>query len=277
MKKDNPEFLQFWETVQTRIHSHPVIVDNTYCQWFSEGNFNQSQLIDLFEQFAVFSKWFLLVQMMRLLNSGDLDSETHARYILANELGVGIKPDGTTEDQPFHTSWAHINWLRNTAQPLGLDGQRLGSWETASLSTRKFIKGLEETYGNRDSEVGRGASYAIETWAAWGIGKGPEEESHNFWKQLILGLEAYNRRLEQNKIPLDFFEFHFQSEKGHGDNVLEELKEAFYNPGFRAETFLRAGEKALNAIHIFWLGLNASRMSSAEAEQPFHQAAGLWT
>ncbi len=275
MKKENPEFLLFWDAVQARIHSHPVIVHNPYCKWFSEGRFTRSQLVDLFEQFAVFSKWFLLVQMMRLLNAGDLDSEAHARYILANELGVGIKPDGTTEDQPFHTSWAHVNWLRKTAQPLGLDIERLGNWETASPSTRKFINGLEETYGSRDREVGRGASYAIETWAAWGIGKGPEQESHNFWKQLILGLESYNRGLDQNKIPLDFFEFHFQSEKGHGDNVLAELKDAFSKPGFKPETFLCAGEKALDAIHAFWLGLNASRADHGETKKPSRHALGM--
>ncbi|MCH7499370.1 MAG: hypothetical protein IH886_05090 [Nitrospinae bacterium] len=38
--------------------------------------------------------------MMRLLNAADLEAETHARYILANELGVKIHSDGSTEDQP---------------------------------------------------------------------------------------------------------------------------------------------------------------------------------
>ena len=38
--------------------------------------------------------------MMRLLNAADLEAETHARYILANELGVKIHSDRSTEDQP---------------------------------------------------------------------------------------------------------------------------------------------------------------------------------
>ncbi len=37
--------------------------------------------------------------MMRLLNAADLEAETHARYILANELGVKIHSDRSTEDQ----------------------------------------------------------------------------------------------------------------------------------------------------------------------------------
>lgn len=261
MNSEN-EFEAFWKTIQTRIHGHPVITDNPYCNWFKLGTFTRGDLVHLFQQFAVFSKWFLLVQMMRMLHAPDLTAEAHARYILANELGVRTRPDGSTEDQPFKTRWAHINWLRDTAKPLGLDPGRLGSWETATPSTRAFIQGLEETYGSKDGEVGRGASYAIETWAAWGIGKGPDMEANNFWKQLIDGIQIYNEKCRANgdpTVPLDFFEFHFNSEKGHGDNVLEELREAFDNPDFDSEKFLEAGEKALESIYTFWVGLDEDR------------------
>ena len=162
----------FWEIVKEEIHQHPVITNNPYCKWFKKGDANNQQVIDLFEQFAVFSKWFVLAQLMRVLNAPDIESETNARYILVNELGVGIKTDGSTDEQPFKTKWAHINWLRETAKPLGLGPIKLGSWESASPSTIEFIHGLEETYGSKEGEIGRGASYAIETWAAWGIGKG---------------------------------------------------------------------------------------------------------
>lgn len=261
------QFDKFWKAIQTEIHAHPVITHNVYCKWFKKGDFTQAQLIDLFKQFAVFSKWFLLVQMMRLLNASDLEAETHARYILANELGVKTLPNGSTEDQPFKTSWAHINWLRDTAKNLKLDPQELGSWETAAPATRAFIKGLEDTYGSKDGEVGRGASYAIETWAAWGIGQGEQAESNNFWKELITGIEIYNRNGRQNgaaPIPLDFFQFHFDSEKGHGDNVLEELQESFFKPGFDGDKFIKAGKQALKAIHTFWLGLEQTRHALEE-------------
>lgn len=250
-------FEDFLGIVNDEIHGHPVIVDNPYCKWFKQGNANREQLIDLFEQFAVFSKWFLLVQLMRVLNASDLDAESHARYILANELGVGINPDGSTEDRPFKTRWAHINWFRDTAKPLGLDPEQLGSWESASPHTKKFIKGLEETYGSKEGEIGRGASYAIETWAAWGIGKGVDAEHSNFWKELISGIERYNKKNET--IPLDFFQFHFESEKGHGDNVLDEVKRSFYQTNFDAKKFLTGGRKALDAIYTFWLGLDEAR------------------
>ena len=261
------EFEKFWENLRKEIHSHPVIVNNPYCKWFKKGEANEEQLIDLFEQFAVFSKWFLLAQLMRVLNASDLEAEAHARYILANELGVRINADGSTEGQPFKTQWAHINWLRDTARPLKLSPEKLGSWDSSSPSTRAFIKGLEETYGNKDGEVGRGASYAIETWAAWGIGKGEEAESNNFWKELITGIEIYNKKNNlqgSSSIPLKFFLFHFNSEKGHGDNVLDELNQSFSRPDFNGHKFIDAGVKALNAIYTFWAGLDQNRKTIQE-------------
>lgn len=262
------EFDEFWKAIQTEIHVHPVITENVYCKWFKKGEFTKPQLLDLFKQFAVFSKWFLLAQMMRLLNASDLEAETHARYILANELGVKTHPGGSTEDMPFKTSWAHINWLRDTAKTIGLSSIDLGSWETASPATRAFIHGLEKTYGSKDGEIGRGASYAIETWAAWGLGLGQESESNNFWKELITGIEIYNRNNRnpgEAPIPLDFFLFHFNCEKDHGDNVLEELKGSFFKPGFDGGKFIMAGKQALEAIHTFWLGLDQTRR---ELEEP---------
>ncbi len=255
-------FESFQNTLEKKIHCHPVIINNPYCKWFKQGNANKDQLIDLFEQFAVFSKWFLLAQLMRMLNAPDVESETHSRYILANELGVGINSNGSSENQPFKTRWAHINWLRETSKPLDIKLDTLGSWNTASTSTKKFISELEATYGNKDGEIGRGASYAIETWAAWGIGQGKNAEVNNFWSELISGLEIYNSKCNSNSsniIPLDFFQFHFESEKSHGDNVLEEIESSFYSPEFEEEKFFTGAQRALDAIFIFWKGLDENR------------------
>lgn len=259
-------FGSFWGLLEKEIHCHPVIVNNPYCKWFKQGKANKNQMIDLFNQFAVFSKWFLLVQLMRMLNAPNVDAETHARYILANELGVGISPDGSSENQPFKTRWAHINWLRETSKSLKIKSHTLGSWDSASTSTKKFIAELEATYGNRDGEIGRGASYAIETWAAWGIGQGTNFETNNFWSELISGIRIYNSKhglTPPNAIPLDFFQFHFESEKSHGDNVLEEIEHSFSSPEFDEEKFLNGAHKALDAIYIFWKGLDENRKKIA--------------
>ena len=115
---EQKQFDAFWKVVQDEIHNHPVITSNPYCKWFKKGEATPDQIIDLFEQFAVFSQWFLLAQMMRMLNATDLDAEKHARYILVNELGVGADKAGGEENQLFKTEWAHISWrLVQSARP----------------------------------------------------------------------------------------------------------------------------------------------------------------
>ena len=79
---------------------------------------------------------------------------------------------------------------------------------------------------------------------------------------MITGIERYNKKTKlegDSAIPLKFFLFHFNSEKGHGDNVLDELQESFSKPEFDGKKFIDAGVKALNSIYTFWSGLDQTR------------------
>ena len=169
---------------------------------------------------------------------------------------------GSIEAQKFTTSNAHINWLRKMAKMLDIDMQKIGRWEVGTKATHDFLEGLDQTYGSHDGQIGSGASFAIETWAAWGIGIG-EEESNNFWKELIVGLEAYNKkhRLAKNLplLPVGFFQYHFETEAGHGVNVWHELEETFAQLDFDEEKYIKAGKIALDSIYTFWCGLDETR------------------
>lgn len=269
------KFQSFKASIERGLLRHPVILANPYTSWFAQGEATTEQVRDLLVQFSVFSNHFLVVQAMRLANASTLEGERCARNILMNECGVALDPrTGEVEGRTFATANAHLNWLREAGKALGLGPMELGRWKKGSRATRAFLKGLERTYGSRDGQVGAGASFAIENWAAFGIGRDPEEEKRNFWKQLITGLEGFNRgqRLAQNlaPLPLGFFKFHFQIEAGHGANVWRELEETFQRPGFDARKFLNGGCKALDAIHSFWLGLDAARQDLGE------DAGGAW-
>lgn len=266
--RSNPHerrFAAFWKRVERQLHRHPVIRNNRFCIWFSRGEADTAQAIHLLEQFGVFSKHFVPIQAKRVARATNLESEKLARHILVNEAGVRLGPDKTPEGQPFRTEWAHIEWLRQTCAPLKLDPARLGRWNTATPATRRFLIELERVYGSFDWRVAAGASYGIETWAAWGIGKGEEAESNNFWKQLIVGLQGYNEnarvRYGLEPIPLGFFEHHFELETGHGENVYGELLEIFSHPQFDEEKFIVGGRRALDALYVFWDGLNAARQA----------------
>lgn len=258
------DFAAFREILEREFFSHPVIRANPYTAWFSRGEADDAQVEDLVIQFSVFSNHFLVAQVKRMVNAGTLEGEACARAILVNECGVGLDPrSGSAEGRVFASANAHLNWLRELGAELGLAPMALGRWENALPSTKRFLLDLERTYGSRDGQVGSGASFAIETWAAHGLGLGTELEAGNFWCQLIRGLEAHNRAWRAPRglspLPLGFFKYHRALESGHGAGVWAELEKSFAEPGFDAARFLRGGKRALNAINAFWLGLDESR------------------
>jgi len=253
----------FKSVVRQELLTHPVITDNPFTAWFARGEADEEQVADLLVQFSVFSNHFLVLQVKRMVNAGSLEGERCARNILMNECGVGLDPrTGSVEGRTFATGNAHLNWLREAGAVLGLEPMQLGRWRQGSDATHRFLNGLDKTYGSHDAMTGAGASFAIECWAASGLGGGPRLEAGNFWRQLIRGLEKVNLRRNAEGldiIPLGFFKFHAEIEAGHGINVWRELEDTFAQPGFDAKRFLRGGKKALDAIEIFWLGLDEHR------------------
>lgn len=253
----------FKSVVREQLFTHPVITANPFTSWFARGEADEDQVADLLIQFSVFSNHFLVLQVKRMVNAGTLEGERCARNILMNECGVGLDPrTGSVEGRAFATGNAHLNWLREAGAAIGLEPMELGRWSQGSEATHRFLNGLDRTYGSRDAMTGAGASFAIECWAASGLGGGERLEAGNFWRQLIRGLEAVNRRRAAeglDGIPLGFFKFHAEVEAGHAVNVWRELEETFAAPGFDAKRFLRGGRKALDAIEVFWRGLDESR------------------
>jgi hypothetical protein len=257
-------FEKFKKRIEKDFFRHPVIVKNPYTKWFKKGTANTEQVKDLILQFSVFSNHFIVVQAKRMVNAETLEGEVSARAILLNECGVGMNvKSGSIENQRFTTPNAHINWLRRVADILGIDQRSVGKWETGTKATHDFLRGLDKTYGSHDGQVGSGASFAIETWAAYGIGKSIKEESNNFWMELVSGLESFNKRHRTpNKLkplPVGFFKYHFETEAGHGTNVWNELEETYHQESFNEEKYISAGKIALESIYTFWLGLDETR------------------
>jgi hypothetical protein len=256
-------FEQFKRDIETELLSHPVIRANAYPRWFRWGGADERQVADLLIQFSVFSNHFLVVQAKRLVMAATEEGERCARDILMNECGVALdRETGSPEGRRFTAANAHINWLREAGDALGLDRRRLGRWSEAHPATRAFLRGLDRTYASPDPMIGAGASFAVESWAAFGLGGGPQAEAENFWRQLIAGLEGFNRARAargERELPLGFFKYHAELESGHGAAVWRELREGFDSPGFKPRRFLEGGRKALDAVHAFWEGLDASR------------------
>ena len=246
------------------VYAHEVIQRNPYTKWFKLGEANTDQVVDLVVQFSVFSNHFIPLEAKRMVNAATEEEEKEARAILGSEIGVSIDAaTGNIEGHRFSHNAAHIKWLRDIGEMLGLDRNQLGKWALASPATQEFLKRLEEVYGSPDNNIGSGASFAIESWAGCGIGKDADAESNNFWRELIVGLEKYNQKYRKGLglVPLNigFFRFHFGLETGHVANVENELAEVLKRPDFDQAKWNWGATEALNAILVFWKGLEASR------------------
>ena len=246
------------------ICDHEVIHNNPYTKWFKRGEATTAQVTDLIIQFSVFSNHFIPLEAKRMVNAATESEEKEARAILGSEIGVSIDAaTGDIEGHKFSHNSAHIKWLRDVGEMLGLNRNQLGKWALGSDATHRFLQELEEVYGSPDNSTGAGASFAIESWAGFGIGKGEEAESNNFWQELITGLEGYNRKHRSNlglpPLKVGFFKFHFGLETGHVANVEHELDEVFMRPDFNREKWLYGAFHALDAILVFWKGLDEKR------------------
>jgi hypothetical protein len=258
------------------VHHHPVVVDNTYTRWFSEGDATRSEVRHLTVQFSVFSHQFVEAQLRKVVNAANLDQYRAGKEILMNELGVVFRkardseraapaadgetmdPDlvgteGTVDGSRYRHPAAHFEWLVRFAQPLGLRFEDMGKRRHATASTLFFCDELLRIYGSEDASTGEGASFAVEHWAAAG-----------FWKELIAGLRAFKAR-ECPELPLGFWTWHDMVEDQHAAHTEDELVEAYRAPGFDEERFLQGAGAMLDGVKAFWHGLEADRLASGRA------------
>lgn len=273
-----PGWDRFFARVRATVMEHPVVTDNRYCAWFSEGKAGRDQVRDLVQQFSVFSNLFIVAQLLKTINAPTLAQARESKEILVNELGVVfrsgrttprptivptdedemerlgdpalVSTEGTVDGGTYHFTAAHFEWLTKVAEPLGLGfgdiGKRRHGWPT----TLHFCDELARIYGSDDPDIAEGASFAVEHWAAAG-----------FWKQLIAGLDRFRDR-ECPELRLSFFTWHDRVEDQHAAHTMDELVEAYARPDFDEEKFLRGAREMLDGVKVFWDGLDERRQAA---------------
>jgi len=256
-------FLHFQRRIDNELLDHPVIMDNEYCRWFSQGDQNEQQICDFVVQFSVFSNLFLMAQLRKMINADSLEGMRASKEILANEIGVvfnsekmtkhdDVDPDivsteGTIEGGRFRFAAAHFEWLLTMGEKLGLEFKDMGKRHHGSESTLYFCDELSRLYGSEEYMVSQAASYAVENWAAAG-----------FWDQLVAGFEKYNHA-HQAHLPLGFFVWHARIEAQHAAHTQEELEELYFSRNIDEEAFIHDGNEMLDGVAEFWHGLERER------------------
>jgi hypothetical protein len=270
------EYQQFLQEVEEKFMNHRILTDNKYCKWFESGDGpNKGQLKHFIVQFSVFSHLFLIAQLKKMINAGSLEGYRASKEILANEIGVifrkqtqpiGISgggskhsdedkdlsgdpalvsTEGTVDGGIFKFKAGHFEWLLQIGEQLGLTFNDMGKRRHGTKSTLFFCDELERVYGSDDPNIGEGASFAVENWAAAG-----------FWKQTVRGLKKFKENPDGRKdLKLAFFTWHDKVEDQHAEHTQEELAEAFFADGFDKEKFVHGGLEMLDGVAAFWDGL----------------------
>ncbi|HEY9675227.1 MAG TPA: hypothetical protein V6D11_27545 [Waterburya sp.] len=270
------DFQDFLAEVDREFLQHRIITHNAYTRWFSEGTATDAELRHFLKQFSVFSNQFLIAALLKAINSPTLQQSRATREILLNELGViyrksgqgvnGQTPqteeekdrdgdpelvstEGTVDGGICRFKAAHFEWLIGVAEGLGLSYADIGKRKHGRSTTLHFCDELIRLYGSDDPLIAEGASFAVENWAAAG-----------FWQELEEGL----LRIKQMRYPhlrLAFFTWHNRVEGQHAGHTLEELEDVYFKPEFDRAKFMQGGREILDAIAVFWDGLNSDRLN----------------
>ncbi len=269
------DFHDFLVEVDREFLQHPIITSNAYTRWFREGKATDEDLRHFIRQFSVFSNQFLVAALLKVINSSTLQQSRASREILLNELGtIYRKPgqaiashvaqteaekdregdpelvstEGTVDGGICRFRAAHFEWLTDVAAGLGLGFADIGKRKHGRPTTLHFCDELIRLYGSDDPQIAEGASFAVENWAAAG-----------FWQELEDGLTRI-KQARQPQLRLAFFTWHNRVEAQHAGHTLEELEAVYFNLDFDPAKFLQAGREILDAIAVFWDGLNQDRL-----------------
>jgi pyrroloquinoline quinone (PQQ) biosynthesis protein C len=270
------DFQDFLAQVDREFLQHRIITNNAYTAWFREGTATDEQLRHFIQQFSVFSNQFLVAALLKTINSPTLQQSRATREILLNELGVIyrqlkrstdscltqteeekdregdpelVSTEGTVDGGICRFKAAHFEWLIGVAEGLGLNYADIGKRKHGSPTTLHFCDELIRLYGSDDPNIAEGASFAVENWAAAG-----------FWQELEDSL-MHIKQTRHPHLHLAFFTWHNRVEAQHAGHTLEELEAVYFKSDFDRAKFMQGGREILNAIAIFWDGLNSDRFT----------------
>jgi hypothetical protein len=252
---------------------HPVICANPFTAWFKNGDFSRAQARAFLIQFSVFSNPFLIAQLGKVLNAETLEETRASKEILANEIGVGFRgprgdallgdTEGSIEGGVFHFRAAHFELLLRMARHFDLEFADLGKRRFGTKPTLHFCDELVRLYAHDDYDVAAAASWAIENWAAAG-----------FWDELVQGWQRYrDRHAFEQPFDMGFFTWHARLEANHARHTSDELAGVLAAHDLDYDGFVRNANAMLDAVLVFWRGLDEQRQALATPEAT-HAKAG---
>jgi hypothetical protein len=239
------DFADFLEEVDRDLLHHRIILDNAYTRWFRGGAATDSELRHFVRQFSVFSNQFLVAALLRVINAPSLAQARAAKEILMNELGVIYRKPGR-DDRPSGA-------LDDEAKDREGDPELVSIEGTVDGGTFRFRAAHFEWL----LAVGQGLGLGFHDMGQRRHGRAT---TLRFCDELEDGLMLI-KQARHPQLRLAFFTWHNRVEAQHAGHVMEELEGVFFDPAFSRDRFFRGGREVLDAIALFWDGLEADRLA----------------
>lgn len=223
-------------------------INNSYLRRFRSGDLSDEELTEFALEFYNFARFFPQILVAQLVNTEDEQIADELTKVLYSELG-----DGETQRR-------HELLYRDFLRSIGID---IHDAMTRSMlpSTRSYIEGMEQLYGDRNHAKALGASFGLENMAI------------TMWDHLIPGL-LHLKTARYPQMDLTYFTFHRQLEQNHED-AMEHAVQVMDGLGLAArqqQDFQQGMMAVLNYLEGFWKGLEHRRSPNVGQPVLFNEA-----
>jgi pyrroloquinoline quinone (PQQ) biosynthesis protein C len=237
--------MSFYEEMRTYALGHGAI-NNPYLDRFRAGQLTDGEFRQFAVEFYNFARFFPRILVSQLVNTEDEAVADELTKVLYSELG-----DGRTRNR-------HELLYRDFLRSAGVDIHEAMN-RPMLPSTRAYIEGMEQLYGDGNHARALGASFGLENMAI------------TMWDHLIPGLT----RLKHERYPqmdMTYFTFHRQLESSHEEAMehavaaVEGANEQGGRMSDEEKADFRHGVKAvLDYLEGFWMGLERARSRATAA------------
>jgi pyrroloquinoline quinone (PQQ) biosynthesis protein C len=221
-------------------------VRNSYLQRFRCGDLSDEELNQFAVEFYNFARFFPRILVSQLVNTEDEQIADELTKVLYSELG-----DGDAKRR-------HELLYRDFLRSLDID-VRDAMTRPMLVSTRAYIEGMEQLYGDGNHQRALGASFGLENMAI------------TMWDHLIPGLTRL-KTTRHPRMDLTYFTFHRELEATH-EEAMEHAVEALQGSGRQMsdgdeEDFRLGVTEVLGYLEGFWMGLDHRRPHSPDRTPP---------
>ena len=243
--------MTFYQEMRSAVLEHRAI-NNSYLDRFQRGDLTDAGLKEFAIEFYNFARFFPQILVSQLVNTEDEQVADELTKVLYSELGAG------------QTRHRHEFLYRDFLRSLGIEVHEAMSRPMLS-STRAYIEGMGQLYGDVNHAKALGASFGLENMAI------------TMWDHLIPGL-TYLRTTRYPHMDITYFTFHRQLESTH-EEAMEHAVAAVQsttNAGMsdQEKTDFQNGVNAvLGYLEGFWLGLERSGSPDRTSCEIHHHAA----